>query len=189
MKRKCTVNVRIIHEKQNEAFKPLLVFLLKKHTALLSSFYLLPRWKSWNKCKKLSTETKWLEETGWNRFSATFALLAFLSMYFMRSSSTILFKNDHGQTKPMLDFQGAYYTTDMIEIFGPEIIQSFFNGFLFLFQRYGDRLWPLIIFGSLMFIPGSYHVFIAVQTFRGVRGYSFDEFPSFDWRNRFHRWS
>ena len=47
-------------------------------------------------------------------------------------------------------------------------------------QRYGDRLWPLIIFGSLLFIPGSYHVFIAIQTFRGVPGYDFEDFPSYD---------
>ena len=39
----------------------------------------------------------------------------------------------------------------------------------------------MIIFGSLMFIPGSYHVFLAVQTFRGVPGYLFDEYPTFDW--------
>ena len=50
-------------------------------------------------------------------------------------------------------------------------------------QRYGDRLWPLIIFGSLLFIPGSYHVFIAIQTFRGVPGYDFEDFPSYDWDN------
>ena len=48
-------------------------------------------------------------------------------------------------------------------------------------QNYNDRLWPMIIFGSLMFIPGSYHVFLAVQTFRGVPGYLFDEYPTFDW--------
>ena len=47
-------------------------------------------------------------------------------------------------------------------------------------QRYADRLWPLIFFGSILFIPGSYHVFLAVQTFRGVYGYSFDDFPAFD---------
>ena len=39
----------------------------------------------------------------------------------------------------------------------------------------------MIIFGSLMFIPGSYHVFLAIQTFRGVPGYLFDEYPTFDW--------
>ena len=60
-------------------------------------------------------------------------------------------------------------------------------------QRYGDRLWPLIIFGSLLFIPGSYHVFIAIQTFRGVPGYDFEDFPSYDWEfetmnRRIHVW-
>jgi len=46
-------------------------------------------------------------------------------------------------------------------------------------EKYGDRLWPLIIIGALMFIPGSYHVFIAIQTFRGIRGYEFEDFPDF----------
>ena len=48
------------------------------------------------------------------------------------------------------------------------------------FQKYGDRLWPLIIFGSLMFIPGSYHVYLAVNVFIGTAGYSFDDIPEFD---------
>ena len=48
------------------------------------------------------------------------------------------------------------------------------------FQKYGDRLWPLIIFGSLMFIPGSYHVYLAVNVFLGTPGYSFDDIPEFD---------
>ena len=55
------------------------------------------------------------------------------------------------------------------------------TAFFWHLQNYNDRLWPMIIFGSLMFIPGSYHVFLAVQTFRGVPGYLFDEYPTFDW--------
>jgi len=47
-------------------------------------------------------------------------------------------------------------------------------------EKYGDRLWPLIIFGSLMFIPGSYHVYLAVNVFLGTPGYSFDDIPEFD---------
>ena len=50
----------------------------------------------------------------------------------------------------------------------------------FHFQKYGDRLWPWIIFGSLMFIPGSYHVYLAVNVFMGTPGYSFDDIPEFD---------
>lgn len=47
-------------------------------------------------------------------------------------------------------------------------------------EKYGDRLWPLIIFGSLMFIPGSYHVFLAVNVYIGTPGYSYDDIPEFD---------
>lgn len=47
-------------------------------------------------------------------------------------------------------------------------------------EKYGDRLWPLIIFGALMFIPGSYHVVLAVNVFLGRPGYSFDDIPEFD---------
>ena len=55
-----------------------------------------------------------------------------------------------------------------------------FMCFIYVFQKYGDRLWPLIIFGSLMFIPGSYHVYLAVNVFLGTPGYSFDDIPEFD---------
>ena len=45
--------------------------------------------------------------------------------------------------------------------------------------QYGDRTWPLIIVGALMFIPGAYHVRIAYLAFRGRKGYSFDDIPSY----------
>ena len=32
-----------------------------------------------------------------------------------------------------------------------------------------------------MFIPGSYHVYLAVNVFLGTPGYSFDDIPQFDW--------
>eukprot|EP00730_Choanoeca_flexa_P010713 TRINITY_DN20824_c0_g1_i1.p1 TRINITY_DN20824_c0_g1~~TRINITY_DN20824_c0_g1_i1.p1 ORF type:complete len:119 (+),score=3.93 TRINITY_DN20824_c0_g1_i1:86-442(+) len=45
----------------------------------------------------------------------------------------------------------------------------------------GDDRWlSMIILGSLMFIPGSYHTFIAVQTWRGIPGYDFDDIPHYD---------
>jgi len=46
--------------------------------------------------------------------------------------------------------------------------------------KYGDRTWPLLILGSLMFIPGAYHVRIAYYAFKGYQGYSFDDIPDFD---------
>lgn len=50
---------------------------------------------------------------------------------------------------------------------------------LFLFQ-YADRTWPLLILGSILFIPGAYHVRIAYYAYHGREGYSFDEIPDFD---------
>ncbi|KAK0076413.1 hypothetical protein PV325_005441 [Microctonus aethiopoides] len=46
--------------------------------------------------------------------------------------------------------------------------------------KYKDRMWPVIILGALMFIPGAYHVRVAVMAYRKVPGYSFDDIPEFD---------
>lgn len=47
-------------------------------------------------------------------------------------------------------------------------------------SKYSDRMWPMIILGILMFIPGAYHVRIAYYAYRQVPGYSFDDIPEFD---------
>lgn len=46
--------------------------------------------------------------------------------------------------------------------------------------EYSDRMWPMIILGLLMFIPGAYHVRIAYYAYKEVPGYSFDDIPEFD---------
>ncbi|XP_029212919.1 transmembrane protein 230-like [Acropora muricata] len=46
--------------------------------------------------------------------------------------------------------------------------------------KYADRTYPMLILGSLMFIPGFYHVRIAYYAWKGYRGYSFDDIPDFD---------
>ncbi|XP_014674046.1 PREDICTED: transmembrane protein 230-like [Priapulus caudatus] len=46
--------------------------------------------------------------------------------------------------------------------------------------KYGDRMWPLLILGSILFIPGAYHVRIAVYAYKGYVGYSYDDIPEFD---------
>ncbi|XP_051163751.1 transmembrane protein 230 isoform X3 [Leptopilina boulardi] len=46
--------------------------------------------------------------------------------------------------------------------------------------KYSDRMWPLIILGALMFIPGAYHVRVAILAYRKVPGYSFDDIPEFE---------
>ncbi|XP_040564157.1 transmembrane protein 230 [Lepeophtheirus salmonis] len=43
-----------------------------------------------------------------------------------------------------------------------------------------DRIWPLIIIGCLMFIPGSYHVYIAFRALIGSPGYNFDDYAKFE---------
>ncbi|XP_034934912.1 transmembrane protein 230 isoform X2 [Chelonus insularis] len=47
-------------------------------------------------------------------------------------------------------------------------------------SKYSDRLWPMIILGILMFIPGAYHVRVALLAYRKIPGYSFDDIPEFD---------
>jgi len=49
-----------------------------------------------------------------------------------------------------------------------------------MMQEGDDRWLSMIILGSLMFIPGSYHTYIAVQTWRGVPGYHYDDIPHYD---------
>ncbi|KAH3788614.1 transmembrane protein 230-like [Dreissena polymorpha] len=46
--------------------------------------------------------------------------------------------------------------------------------------KYGDRTWPVLILGSIMFIPGFYHVRIAYYAYKGYVGYSYDDIPEFD---------
>lgn len=46
--------------------------------------------------------------------------------------------------------------------------------------KYSDRMWPMIMLGVLMFIPGAYHTRIAFYAYKKVPGYSFDDIPEFD---------
>nr|CAH0103040.1 unnamed protein product [Daphnia galeata] len=47
-------------------------------------------------------------------------------------------------------------------------------------SKYGDRTWPLIIIGLIMFIPGVYHVRIAFLAYTGYEGFSFEDIPEFN---------
>ncbi len=40
--------------------------------------------------------------------------------------------------------------------------------------------YEFFLLGSIMFIPGSYHTFLAFMAFRGAEGYSFDDVSVFD---------
>ena len=46
-------------------------------------------------------------------------------------------------------------------------------------EVHGERFWPLILLGGLLFIPGSYHTYFAYKAFSGDPDWSFDEFPDF----------
>lgn len=50
-------------------------------------------------------------------------------------------------------------------------------------EKYSDRMWPLLILGSLMFIPGAYHTYLAFYAFRGCQGFDFSDIPTYgdDW--------
>jgi Transmembrane proteins 230/134 len=45
-------------------------------------------------------------------------------------------------------------------------------------EVYADRMIPLMILGSLMFIPGGYYMRIVYKTSRGVPGFSYEQIPS-----------
>eukprot|EP00919_Chromeraceae_sp_WS-2016_P062029 GHVR01146944.1.p1 GENE.GHVR01146944.1~~GHVR01146944.1.p1 ORF type:complete len:127 (-),score=19.79 GHVR01146944.1:53-376(-) len=45
--------------------------------------------------------------------------------------------------------------------------------------RYGECI-PFMIIGCICFIPGSYYVFMFIQIFRGIKGYNYDDIPSYD---------
>ena len=47
-------------------------------------------------------------------------------------------------------------------------------------NKYQDRLWPVIMLGLIMFIPGFYHVRLAIYAYKGYVGYSFDDIPDYD---------
>lgn len=50
----------------------------------------------------------------------------------------------------------------------------------FFDEKYNDSRWPLLILGSLMFIPGVYHVRIAYYAYKKYPGYTYDDIPDFD---------
>eukprot|EP00050_Salpingoeca_kvevrii_P010326 m.7703 g.7703 ORF g.7703 m.7703 type:complete len:115 (-) comp2790_c0_seq2:45-389(-) len=47
--------------------------------------------------------------------------------------------------------------------------------------KYSDRWLPMAILGGLMFIPGSYHTYLAYYAWQGAPGYTFDDIPDFDY--------
>lgn len=47
-------------------------------------------------------------------------------------------------------------------------------------SEYSDRVWPMIVLGAIMFLPGAYHVRIAYCAFREYPGYSFSDIPEFE---------
>ncbi|XP_019626732.1 PREDICTED: transmembrane protein 230-like, partial [Branchiostoma belcheri] len=51
---------------------------------------------------------------------------------------------------------------------------------VYIDPQYSDRTWPVLLLGLLVFIPGGYHVFIAYNAWRGVKGYSFDDIPEYN---------
>ncbi|XP_072042389.1 transmembrane protein 230-like [Amphiura filiformis] len=46
--------------------------------------------------------------------------------------------------------------------------------------KYSDRFWPVIFLGVILFVPGFYHVRLALYAYKGYAGYSFDDIPDYD---------
>ncbi|CAF1062498.1 unnamed protein product [Rotaria sordida] len=47
--------------------------------------------------------------------------------------------------------------------------------------QYSDRTWPLILVGTLIFLPGFYHLRIAYWAWKGDQNFSFADIPDLDW--------
>lgn len=47
-------------------------------------------------------------------------------------------------------------------------------------QNEDDRWLPMLIIGAIMFVPGSYHVWIAFWAWRAAPGYSYADIPNYD---------
>ncbi|CAN7990363.1 unnamed protein product [Ixodes hexagonus] len=60
------------------------------------------------------------------------------------------------------------------------IVMSSFIFTGFIDDKYYDSRWPLLVLGSLMFIPGVYHVRIAYYAYKKYPGYTYDDIPDFD---------
>lgn len=46
--------------------------------------------------------------------------------------------------------------------------------------KYSDRLWPMIVLGGIMFLPGAYHIRIAYYAYKEYPGFSFNDIPEMD---------
>ena len=69
-------------------------------------------------------------------------------------------------------------TATPVELNWRKIVQK--KSLPYYFKISAHRIWSLVILGSLMFIPGVYHVNIAVRAYFGHQGYSYDQIPSMD---------
>lgn len=70
--------------------------------------------------------------------------------------------------------KSIYYSFQISLVFGILIATGMVH------EKYLDRLWPLFILGSIMFIPGFYHVRIAYLAFMQRPGYSFEDIPEYN---------
>ena len=52
------------------------------------------------------------------------------------------------------------------------------TGFFFD-KKYADRTWPVLTLGILTFLPGFYHLRIAILAWLQYPGYSFEDIPSY----------
>ncbi|KAK6186269.1 hypothetical protein SNE40_008339 [Patella caerulea] len=69
---------------------------------------------------------------------------------------------------------GLFLVGSILIILGALLLTGYINA------KYADRTWPILIMGSLMFIPGIYHVRIAYYAYKEYDGYSYEDIPEFD---------
>ena len=47
-------------------------------------------------------------------------------------------------------------------------------------EKGGQEAWEKILLGSILWIPGSFHSFLAVQALRGAPGYNYEHLTVFE---------
>ncbi|KAJ8317475.1 hypothetical protein KUTeg_005379 [Tegillarca granosa] len=76
--------------------------------------------------------------------------------------------------KAILLATGLFTVGSVLIIVGALLLTGYISA------EYSDRTWPVLILGTLMFVPGAYHVRIAYYAYKKYEGYSYDDIPEFD---------
>ncbi|XP_059148760.1 transmembrane protein 230-like [Physella acuta] len=105
--------------------------------------------------------------TKYKRLGNTLSGDGFVDMQFEKPAPKVPYK-------AILLATGLFVCGSVLIIVGSLLLTGYINA------QYSDRTWPLLLLGSLMFIPGAYHVRIAYYAYKGYDGFTYDDIPEFE---------